>query len=371
MKDCLIIGGGVIGLSLAYELTQHGLSSCVIDRGEPGREASWAGAGILPPANLHSATDPLEQLRGLSHQLHAGWAEALRAETGIDTGYLRCGGLYLSRSVGESATLAGLAKMLRAMDIRIERLSLKSLPELEPALAPVVQSGDLKAAYLLPDEAQLRNPHHLQALLAACRQRGVDIRSDVEATELCIRNNRMVQVNTANGPLAAKHYCIAAGAWTFQLLDAIGIRTGILPIRGQIVMFSCNTRPFERVFNEGSRYLVPRADGRVLVGSTEEEVGFDKRTTAAATHELEQLARGLVPCLREATIERSWAGLRPGTFDGLPYLGQVPTLENAFVAAGHFRNGLHMSTGTAVVLSQLIRGKTPQIDLAPFRIGRG
>ena len=371
MNDCLIVGGGVIGLSLAYELVQHGLRVCVVDRSEPGREASWAGAGILPPANLQTASDPLEQLRGLSHQYHADWAEALRGETGIDTGYFRCGGLYLSRSTGETAALAGLAEMLKGLEIRIERLSLDGLSKLEPALAPIIQSGELRAAYLLPDEAQLRNPDHLRALLAACRHRGVDIRSHVEVQELCVRSGSLQHVRTSDGVLAARQYCIAAGAWTFQLLDSIGIRTGIMPVRGQIVLFGCGVRPFERVINEGSRYLVPRKDGRVLVGSTEEEVGFDKRTTEAATSELEQLALGLVPCLRSARVERSWAGLRPATFDGLPYLGRIPTLENAYVAAGHFRSGLHMSPGTAVVLGQLIRGESPQIDLSYFRIGRG
>ena len=371
MNDCLIVGGGVIGLSLAYELVQRGLRICVVDRSEPGQEASWAGAGILPPGNLSTATDPLEQLRGLSHQLHADWAQALRAETGIDTGYDRCGGLYLSRSAGEAAALAGLADMLRSLEIRIEHLSAELLPELEPALAPLVQSGELKAAYLLPDEAQLRNPRHLQALLRACRQRGVEIRSNVEVKELCVRSGRLNQVRTTDGVLAAEQYCIAAGAWTFQLLNTIGIRTGIMPIRGQIVMFAADARPFERILNEGSRYLVPRMDGRVLVGSTEEEVGFDRQTTEEATQDLGRLALGLVPCLRNAKIERCWAGLRPGTFDGLPYLGRIPALENAFVAAGHFRNGLHMSTGTAVVLGQLIRGESPQIDLGQFRIGRG
>ena len=145
---------------------------------------------------------------------------------------------------------------------------------------------------------------------------------------------------------------------------------GIFPIRGQMVMFKCERPPITRIINDGPRYLVPRDDGRVLVGSTEEEVGFDKRTTDDALSELVDLARSLVPALREAPIEHTWAGLRPASFDGLPYLGPLPGLKNATIAAGHFRSGLYLSTATAVVLSQYLRGETPQIDLAPFRVGR-
>jgi glycine oxidase len=123
--------------------------------------------------------------------------------------------------------------------------------------------------------------------------------------------------------------------------------------------------------NEGNRYLVAREDGYVLAGSTEEEVGFDKRTTPAGLADLRSFAEALVPALAEAKLEKSWAGLRPATFDGLPYLGQIPALSNAFVAAGHFRSGLYLSGGTAVLMSQLMRGEEPDIDLEPFRVGRG
>ena len=141
-------------------------------------------------------------------------------------------------------------------------------------------------------------------------------------------------------------------------------------MRGQIVLLSTAVRLFDRVVNVGPRYLAPRADGRVLVGSTVEDVGFDKQTTATGVEGLLRFALELIPALGDATIERTWAGLRPYTADGLPYLGRVPGLENASVATGHFRGGLHLSTGTAVVMSQLVRGETPSVDLAPFSLSR-
>lgn len=370
MTDCLIIGGGVVGLSIAYELSQHGLSVRVIDRVTAGKEASWAGAGILPPANLATAVHPIEQLRGLSHELHPRWAEQLCKETGIDTGYRECGGVYVARSVGEAASLAAMATMLRELDITIEQVNAEVLADIEPALAAVAAS-ELKAAYVLPGEAQLRNPDHLGALLVACRQRGVDVSDGVEARGFQVTGNTCNGVETDDGLLTADRYCVTSGAWTYALLQQLGITTGIMPIKGQMVLFKCKSPPFRRVINEGPRYLVPRDDGRVLVGSTEEETGFDKGNTVEAIDELCGLARSLVPDLRTADVERTWAGLRPGSFDGFPYVGAVPGLDNVFAAAGHFRSGLHLSPGTAVVMSQLIRGEQPQIDLAPFDVGRG
>jgi len=371
MVDCLIIGGGVVGLSLAYELACRGVSARVLDRGELGREASWAGAGILPPAHRATAVHPLDQLCAWSRELHREWAARLRAETGIDTGYRECGGLYLARSAGEAASLAAFAEMLLGLDITLVKLSPDSLPELEPALGELAQSSQLKAAYLMPSEAQLRNPDHLRALCTACERRGVVLSPHVEVESFELSGRRLAAVVTRHGRLAADRYCIASGAWSRTLLLQLGISTGILPIRGQMVMFQCPTPPLRRILNEGPRYVVPREDGRVLVGSTEEEVGFDKRTTTAALGELIALARELLPVLRDAPIEKSWAGLRPGSFDGFPYIGRLPGLDNAFAAAGHFRSGLYLSTGTAMVMAQLLVGQTPAIDLTPFRVGRG
>jgi len=369
--DCLILGGGIVGLSIAYQLARDGAQVRVIDRNQPGREASWAGAGILPPANLQTAVHPLEKLRGLSHQLHPDWAERLREETGIDTGFRRCGGLYLARSTGEAASLHALAAALTEVDVEICRVTVEEVGLIEPALKRLADSGLLTAAYRLPDESQLRNPHHLQALIAACQQRGVEISHDTEAIDFVTTADEMQGVVTKDGTIRADQYCLTTGAWTFSLLNRLGIATGILPIRGQMVLFRAPQRLFSHILNEGPRYIVPRDDGHILVGSTEEEVGFNKDTTPAEVQELTELARQLVPELRDARVEKTWAGLRPATYDGFPYLGPVPNLSNAYVAAGHFRSGLHLSTGTAVVISQLIRGEQPDLDLAPFRVGRG
>lgn len=364
----MIVGGGVIGLSLAWELARHNRRVTVIDQSQPGREASWAGAGILPPANRQAALDPYDQLRGLSYDLHAVWASELRELTGIDTGYRRCGGIYLARTAGEAAALAGWATVADEEGIAVDRLTPAQLRAQEPALGAAADS--YRAIYHMPGEVQVRNPRHLKALRAACERSGVVIRPEVAALDLVHRGERVAAIETTAGPLQADIYCFTTGAWTGNLLARLGVECGILPMRGQMLLFRCPSPPFRCVVNEGSRYMVPRDDGRVLVGSTEEEVGFDKRNTDEALRELRAFAGDVVPALREAELEQSWAGLRPASFDGFPYLGPLPTLANAYVAAGHFRSGIYLSPGTAVVMRQLICGERPEIDLRPFRVGR-
>jgi glycine oxidase len=376
--DVLIIGGGVIGLSLAWDLAQHGQSVHVIDRNEPGKEASWAGAGILPPATWKAALHPYDQLRALSSELHPQWAATLSEQSGIDTGYRRCGGIYLARTPGEAASLVAWSACAAEEGIEVVRLSRQ---ELEEAGVRSHELGETHVSFLLPQEAQLRNPRHLQALRIACEKLGVTIVADAEAVDFELRDDRLAAVITSMGELQAHKFCFTSGAWTGQLCGKLGISLGVLPIRGQMVMFKTNdvgnsasrlqSTPLpSRIITEGSRYLVPREDGRVLAGSTEEEVGFDKSTTQRAIADLADFARSLVPALEHATIEKSWAGLRPASFDGLPYLGPLPGLGNVFVAAGHFRSGLFLSPATAVVMSQLLRGEEPRVEIGPFRVLR-
>lgn len=379
-RSCLVIGGGVVGLSLAYELSRSGWIVRVLERGLVGREASWAGAGILPPANSASAIHSLEQLRGLSYRLHAEWAERLRQETGLDTGFRRCGGIYLARTAGEWASLLGFASLMDEEEVVVERPSLTELARIEPELAfdcpasqgqgGAVRVHSIRGALLLPGECQLRNPWHLQALAAACRLHGVEFMEQVAIERWITTGDRLKELETNRGKFSADAYCVTAGAWTGQLLESLGHSLGIVPIRGQMVLFKTERSPVRRIINEGPRYLVPREDGYLLAGSTEEEAGFDKRTTSAAIADLVHFARETVPALHDARIEQTWAGLRPGVYDGMPYMDQWPGLANLFVAAGHFRSGLYLSPGTAVAMAALMAGEKPGIDLRPFRVTR-
>ncbi len=327
-----------------------------------GREASWAGAGIISPGSEGPIRHPLSALRNLSAHLHTEWAEALKEETGIDNGYRRCGGVDVAQTADEEQALMAAAGRWREEGITFERLPPSEFSRVEPALNP-----QLRVAYFLPDRAQIRNPRHLRALITACERRGVLLSPGLEARGFVQENGHVRAVQTTSGDLKCRHVVIAAGAWSESLLKGLGTQVPTPPVKGQIVLLRCDTPRLRRIVELGKQYLVPRDDGRVLVGSTEERVGFDTRSTAVAVRELIDVALRLCPVLAEAEVERTWAGLRPGNHDGRPYLGLVPGFENLVVATGHQRAGLQLSTGTAQVVGNLLLGRRCEIDLGPFR----
>jgi glycine oxidase len=355
--DILIIGGGVIGLTTAYFLARDGVHVTVVDKGDFGQEASWAGAGILPVAHAERARTPIELLRARSIGLFPVLSEELQALTGMDNGYLRCGGFEFHGGEGEVA-----ADEWYSAGISCQTLDEAAARKLEPGLAP-----GLGRINYLPDMAQVRNPRHLRALLAACRSCGVDLRPGCHVHGFSRLAPTILSVQTSSGSISADRYLIATGAWTDLLLASLGKGMDIEPVRGQIALLNSGAPVFRRILLWGSRYLVPRPDGRVLVGSTEEKAGFDKRNTAGAIADLLAVAAKLVPSLAGAHVERCWAGLRPGSPDGLPFLGQVPGFSNLFIAAGHFRAGIQLSPGTALVMKECLLEQAPSIPLEAFR----
>lgn len=365
-SDVMIIGGGVIGLSLARELAEQGRSVTLVERGALGREASWAGAGILPAARWDSADSPCEQIAGLSQQMHQEWARQLREETGIETGYRAPGELFLAFRPEEVAQLQDWFADWQRLLLEPQHVPPAKLTEWEPVLT----GEQPAAAAFLPKSGQLRNPWHLRALVASCHRRGVRFLLGTEIHDFDVAEQRVQAALSDGERLVADQFCLATGAWSGQLAQRLRLRLAIKPIRGQIALLRQDVETFSRVINVGHCYLVPRSDGRVLVGATMEDVGFHRRTTVDGIASLLALAQQLVPSLARAELEQSWAGLRPGTIDGLPYLGPLPGFENLFVAAGHFRSGLQLSTGTARVMAQLMTNKAPAISLDAFRVDR-
>jgi len=365
MHDLIVVGGGVIGLSIAWEAAVRGLRVVVLEAGRTGRASSWAGAGMLPTPQRIGVEEPLERLRLRSHQLHASWAERLREVTGIDTQYRRCGAVAIGRTVGEFATLAANEAWWGRHGMEYQRLGPEELVGRLPGLRP---EPAIRGGWFFPEDCQLRNPCHLQALRKACIQNGVVIEEDSPALSWTRQQDRLTAVQTSRGTYKAAAFCVAAGAWSRDVGLPETRPLGVLPIRGQMILYRFPAAPFSSIVHEGHLYLVPRADGRLLAGSCEEEAGFDARTTPERIEQLHRWAQSLLGPLPEDTIEKCWAGLRPGTLDGFPYLGQHPMIQNLFVATGHFRHGLHLSTGTAELMVQLICGEKVEIDLSPFRI---
>lgn len=360
-----IVGGGVIGLSLAWELSSRGHQLTLVDQGPFGRKASWAGAGILLPGNQATSIHPLEHLEATSNDLHQSWAKRLLQQTGVDNGYRKCGGLYVATTAGEVATLAGSLGFWEERKIAAENLTREELQKRFPSLAHLTTGKTFLAAWM-PDEAQICNPWHLNALVKACQKNGVELLPESSVSEFDVTAGRLVSCHVEQTRSDFDTFVFCCGAWTEQITSGMTECIQMVPVRGQMILYRLD-RPLELpIVNEGTRYVVPRDDGYVLVGATIEEAGFDESTTASSIETLSADAQRLVPQLSLERIEKTWAGLRPGTHDGFPYMGRLPGLENAFVSTGHFKTGLQLSTGSAVAMADLIEGKKPLVDLTPF-----
>ncbi len=359
--DVVVVGGGVIGLTIAYELAGQGRRVAVFDRSQFGSEASWAGAGMLPPGDPAGAKTPEARLRAASHVRWADLSARLLEQTGIDNGFRRCGGIQVL--AGENS--AEQLRQWHGEGVIAQLFEDSELRTLEPEL-----NHDITTAYHLPQMCQVRNPRHVKALLAACIQRDVELNPFNSIVDFETDGERVIAVRTASGRYEADQFVVAGGAWSKQLLDRLGIPLSIEPVRGQIALLASRPGLLKQVIELGPRYLVPRPDGRILVGSTEEYAGFDKRSSAQGVSGLLQLATRLVPALADAQLERSWAGLRPRSRDGLPYLGFPPGWSNLIVAAGHFRAGLQLSPATGLVVSELLAGNEPSVPLEGFACDR-
>lgn len=301
------------------------------------------------------------RLRGLANELHASLAAELQGRTGIDNGYRRCGALeFRSQHEGSPTCPAGDEGEHECAD-QSGWLSAEELHLQEPALA-----AELTGARWFPEACQVRNPWHLRALIAGCTQLGVRLLPHCPALQMVQEGGRITNVVGPNRNFAPEQVVIASGAWTDSALRGSGQQLGVRPIRGQMLLLKTPRPLVRRMLLAGHRYVVPREDGRTLVGSTEEDVGFEKATTAEAIAALRAFAEGLVPGFAQATEEARWSGLRPMSLDRKPILGRAPGLANLFLATGHHRSGLQLSTITGMVLAKLLTGQEPGVDLKPF-----
>ncbi|MFO0821987.1 MAG: FAD-dependent oxidoreductase [Gemmataceae bacterium] len=359
--DVAIIGGGIIGLTSAYFLAKAGLSVELFDRRDFGKEASWAGAGILPPGNVSGAATPIDKLRAIGSTRFPKFSQELRDLTGLDNGYLKCGGIEF---IDEDPT--------EILDLwRQEGIVFNRIPQhMRETLMPGI--GDVPGEpYMLPDCAQVRNPRHLQALIAACEKIGVKCHAQAPIQSVRRKSDGSVMELVGVQITEADRVLIAAGSWSQELLRRHARDMGVHPVRGQIVLLKTPERVLKRVLMIGKRYIVPREDGHILVGSTEEpEAGFEKGNTAEAVAGLIAFAIRTVPALANAELVKCWSGLRPGSPDGLPFIGPVPGWDNVFVATGHFRAGVQLSIGTAQLITELFTRQPTCVPLEAFAVDR-
>jgi glycine oxidase len=368
--DVVIIGGGVIGCAIALELARQGLRVSILDRGRIGQEASWAGAGILSPGR-YGVDSPMSKLIRASIGRYPQWAGQLHEETGIDPEYTCSGRLSLLLDEQDEASAcrqvaAAGGKQTEDGQAILEFLTTEEAHKVEPAV-----TWQLSGALLCPVTAQVRNPRLLQALKSACLKRNVTIHEGVPACGLIWEKDRVTGVRTADGNLSAQITILAAGAWSSQIDARIASAVPVYPVRGQILLFKRMPLMMTHIIEHGKCYVVPRSNGHLIVGATEEhDSGFDKHTTTEGISELQETATRLVPALASAPILRSWAGLRPGTPDQRPYIGPVPGVERLIVATGHFRTGITLAPVTAHVVARLICSGSAPYDLSACRAGR-
>jgi glycine oxidase len=347
--DVIIVGGGIIGLSLAIALRKRGARVLIVERGEPGHEASHAAAGMLVGASAE--TEPaLQSLALASASMYPEFAHELQDESGVDVDLRQEGTicLPLPEHLHESPgfTSEGL---------------LPALAELEPGLAQ-----PMRPALFLEERSV--DPRALStAALKAAKHRGVDISSGTAAAEVLLSAGRTAGIRTHKSSYTAPVVVNCAGAWAGDLPP---LRFPTRPVKGQMLsVVGAPPNTPRHVIRAPEVYLVPRSDGRVLIGATVEEAGYDKRTDAAVIQRMRAAAVQLLPALGQGRMLEAWAGLRPGTPDNLPILGATPT-SGYFMAAGHFRDGILLAPVTAQLMAQVITGTKPEHDISAFSPGR-
>lgn len=357
-----IVGGGIIGCLTAWRLRLLGAEPLVLDRGPIGAESSWAGAGILSPIHPWLYPDAFGHLVNASLELYPEFVRELEDIAGMSVEWCRSGlmiPVFASDKVDHRPAAMAWSERF---GWRLERLSAADARLSEPAVSP-----ELTGAMLWPEVGQVRNPRLLQAASRAMQALGVEVREHVEVAGLVERDGGVAGVCLASGEqIVADAVLLAAGSWSGGLSGAMGLTLPVRPVKGQIVLLHCEPDTVRHIVKHDDAYFVPRLDGRVLVGASLEDAGFQRGNTVAEVGRLLDAVRRIMPALAEAEIERQWMGFRPGSPDGLPYLGPVAGRRNLWVSTGHYRNGVVLAPVSAELIARWIMGEKPSLPMDAF-----
>ncbi|TPQ25058.1 glycine oxidase ThiO [Methylomonas koyamae] len=356
--DILIIGAGISGQLAAREFRKAGREATLLDKAGPGTESSWAGGGILLPIYPWRQAEAISELAIQSLKLYPQLSAELLASTGIDPEWRECGMLICKNPDFEAAE-----RWCRHYDVAFQTAS----AELTAAL-----TTRLEQPIWLPGIAQARNPRLLKSLSAYLSQLGTQFISDTEIEEIDVVNRRIAGVKTRHGRFTVNELVVSTGAWTREFLNNLlpdwPVDINIRPVRGQMLLFDAKPDTLQYMVLDGDQYLIPRRDGKILVGSTVEQAGFDKTTTEQAREQLYRFATQLLPTLQQFPVSHHWAGLRPGSPQGIPFIGRHPDIENLYINAGHFRNGLVMGPASAKLLADLVLQRPTDLDPSPYSL---
>lgn len=356
-KQVVIVGGGVIGLLTAFHLAAEVGQVVVCDQGEVGRESSWAGGGIVSPLYPWRYSPAVTALAHWSQDFYPQLGERLFASTGIDP-EVHTTGLYWLDLDDEAEALAWAAREGRPLS----SVDITEAYEAVPVLGP-----GFKHALYMAGVANVRNPRLIKALKAALLALpNVTLREHCQVSGFHQEGERVTGVVTDAGVLPADEVVLSAGAWSGDLLRTLGFDMRVEPVKGQMILFKCEQDFLPSMVLAKGRYAIPRRDGHILVGSTLEHAGYDKTPTAEALSSLRASAIELLPALADAVPVAHWAGLRPGSPDGIPYIGPVPGHHGLWLNCGHYRNGLVLAPASCQLFSDLLLGRKPIIDPAPY-----
>jgi len=361
-SEVLIVGGGVIGLSIARELHKKGVREIMIlERGAVGKEASYAAAGMLAPQAEADEADEFFHLCDESNRLYPQFAAELYDETGVDIELERSGTLYAAFTGADAADIQRRFAWQRKAGLTVEHLSANEARKIEPFI-----SSDVREALSFPNDWQVDNRKLLVALHRYAAVNQIEILENAEVKSLLTHGEKVMGAETINQKYFASQVVFATGAWTSLIKTDDYVLPKVSPVRGQMISFKTAKRLFSKVIYSPRGYLVPRLDGRILAGATVEAVGFDKNITADGRDFLLENALEIAPRLSNLPIAEQWAGLRPFATDGLPILGAFPEIENLFVATAHYRNGILLAPKTAKTLAGKIVGNVESKYLKVF-----
>jgi glycine oxidase len=356
-KQVVIVGGGVIGLLTAFNLAAEVEQVVLCDRGALGQESSWAGGGIVSPLYPWRYSPAVTALAHWSQDFYPQLGERLFASTGVDP-EVHTTGLYWLDLEDEAEALAWAereGRPLSAVDISATYDAV-----------PVLGAGFKRAIYMA-GVANVRNPRLVKSLKAALQALpNVSIREHCEITGFSQEAGRITGVETTAGPIAGDRVVLTAGAWSGDLLRPLGLELPVEPVKGQMILYKCAEDFLPSMVLAKGRYAIPRRDGHILVGSTLEHAGYDKTPTDEALESLKASAVELLPALAGATPVAHWAGLRPGSPEGIPYIGEVPGWQGLWLNCGHYRNGLVLAPASCQLFADLLLGREPIIDPAPY-----
>ena len=357
-RDCIVVGGGLLGMLSAWYLSREGLSVALFEQGRICRESSWAGGGILSPLVPWEYPDAVSELVQWSQRHYPALVGELRDRSGIDPEWVQSGLLMVGASMSPA-----VSRWQERYPRRIEQLQPAAVRQLEPALGTVTGR-----ALWLPEVAQIRNPRLCRALLACLRMQGVAVHEHLGVEGISTESGAVTGVLTSAGRLRAQRVIVAAGAWSQRVLAEIMPDLPVSPVRGQMIQFAADPGLLRHIVLAGGRYLIPRMDGLVLAGSTLEYAGFEKKTTREAMDSLAEFAIRLVPGLAGCRIVNHWAGLRPGRTGSIPLIGMHPEIKGLYVNAGHFRNGVVMGPASARLLLDIILERESFTATDPYRL---